>query len=96
MDDKPPALSGKPATQMMKENLEALHKAREAFIASEHSERIRRTSELQGKSNTLKATMYTTKEMIVMNGKVLALYLVRTHNKSLSNMEATVFVSTLV
>eukprot|EP00111_Clytia_hemisphaerica_P014173 TCONS_00041752-protein len=27
---------------MMKENLEVLHKAREAFIASEHSERIRR------------------------------------------------------
>ncbi|XP_066913250.1 uncharacterized protein [Clytia hemisphaerica] len=42
IDDKPPALSGKPATQMMKENLEVLHKAREAFIASEHSERIRR------------------------------------------------------
>ena len=42
MDDKPPALSGKPATQLMRENLEALHKAREAFIASEHSERIRR------------------------------------------------------
>ena len=34
MDDKPPALSGKPATQLMRENLEALHKAREAFIAS--------------------------------------------------------------
>ena len=42
MDDKPPALSGKPATKMIKDNLEALHKAREAFIASEHSERIRR------------------------------------------------------
>ena len=42
MDDKPPALSGKPATQMIKENLQMLHKAREAFIQSEHSERIRR------------------------------------------------------
>jgi len=42
MDDKSPALSGKPATQMIQENLRVLHKAREAFIQSEHSERIRR------------------------------------------------------
>ena len=40
--DKPPALSGEPATTLIKTNLDALHKAREAFIQSEHSERIRR------------------------------------------------------
>ena len=40
--DKPPALSGKPATQLIKTNLDALHKAREAFTQSEHSERIKR------------------------------------------------------
>ena len=40
--DKPPALSGEPATTLIKTNLNALHKAREAFIQSEHSERIRR------------------------------------------------------
>jgi len=39
---KPPALSGEPATSLIKTNLDALHKAREAFIQSEHSERIRR------------------------------------------------------
>ena len=42
LTNKPPALSGEPSTTLIKENLNALHKAREAFIQSEHSERIRR------------------------------------------------------
>lgn len=42
LNDKPPAITGKPSNQIIRENLNALHKAREAFIESEHSERIRR------------------------------------------------------
>ena len=37
-----PALTSKPASQIVKENLNAIHIARQAFIASENSERLRR------------------------------------------------------
>ena len=37
-----PAQTNKPVSKVISQNLEALHKAREAFIAAENSERIRR------------------------------------------------------
>ena len=40
--DDLPALTNQPATKILSDNLQALHKAREAFMASENSERIRR------------------------------------------------------
>ena len=42
MVDQPPALTAKPTSKILAKNLEALHKARESFIACENSERIRR------------------------------------------------------
>ena len=42
MIDQPPALTAKPTSKILAKNLEALHKARESFIACENSERIRR------------------------------------------------------
>ena len=39
-DDLPP-LSSKPTYQFIKDNLQALHRAREAIIASENSDHIR-------------------------------------------------------
>ena len=40
--DRPPALDFEPVSKMIKNNLHALHQAREAFIAAENSDRIRR------------------------------------------------------
>ena len=42
LNDKPPALDDMTSTKIIRENLNALHKARQAFIASESSEKIRR------------------------------------------------------
>ena len=42
LNDKAPALTSNPSNNTILKNLEALHKAREAFIASENSEKIRR------------------------------------------------------
>ena len=42
MEDNLPALSNKPASSIIKENLNALHKAREAFIQAEYSAKIKR------------------------------------------------------
>ena len=42
LSDKLPALTNKPVSKVISQNLEALHKAREAFIAAENSGRIRR------------------------------------------------------
>ena len=39
--DKPPALDDVTSTMIIKDNLDYLHKARQAFIASESSEKIR-------------------------------------------------------
>ena len=41
-DDKPPALTTKPANEIIRQNLNALHSARVAFTESEYSEKIRR------------------------------------------------------
>ena len=40
--DEPPALTHLPANEIIEQNLKSIHKAREAFIQSENSERIRR------------------------------------------------------
>ena len=40
--DRPPALSDETKSDIVRENLNALHKAREAFVRSENSERVRR------------------------------------------------------
>ena len=42
LSDKLPALTNKPVSKAISQNLEALHKAQEAFIAAENSERIKR------------------------------------------------------
>ena len=42
LSDDIPALSSKPVSDVIREHLQTLHSAREAFIASENSERIRR------------------------------------------------------
>jgi hypothetical protein len=42
LESNPPALTNKPSNLIIKENLETLHKAREAFIQSENSEEIKR------------------------------------------------------
>ena len=42
LSDDLPALSIKPSSQIVQENLNAIHSARAAFVASENSERIRR------------------------------------------------------
>ena len=42
LTDKPPALYGETSTDIVRENLNALHRAREAFIRSESSEKVRR------------------------------------------------------
>ena len=42
LSDQLPALTNKPKFSIIKENLDALHKAREAFVQSENSEKIRR------------------------------------------------------
>ena len=42
LSDKLPALTNKPTSSIIKENLEALHKARQAFIQAENSEKIKR------------------------------------------------------
>ena len=42
MNDELPALTAKASSKLIADNLNALHSAREAFIQSEHSERIRR------------------------------------------------------
>ena len=41
LSDKVLALTNKPVSKVISQNLEALHKAREAFTAAENSERIR-------------------------------------------------------
>ena len=40
--DKPPALDSDTSTRIIRDNLNALHTARQAFIASESSEKLRR------------------------------------------------------
>ena len=42
VNDRPPALTSKPDSKILRDNLDAIHKAREAFIASENSEKIKR------------------------------------------------------
>ena len=42
LHDKPPALGGKSTVEIIRNNLNALHKAREAFIECESSERLKR------------------------------------------------------
>ena len=42
LNDKAPALTATPSSKVVAENLQAMHKAREAFVQSENSERIRR------------------------------------------------------
>ena len=42
MSDRAPALTATPSSKAISNNLKALHKAREAFIASENSEKIRK------------------------------------------------------
>ena len=42
MTNKVPALTATPLRKIICNNLKAIHKAREAFIASENSEKIRR------------------------------------------------------
>ena len=42
LNDNLPALSNRPSSEILKDNLNALHMAREAFIQSENSEKIRR------------------------------------------------------
>lgn len=42
LNENAPALTRQPVSKIVSNNLEALHKAREAFIASENSEKIRR------------------------------------------------------
>ena len=41
LNKKAPALTRQPASKIVSSNLDAIHKAREAFIASENSEKIR-------------------------------------------------------
>ena len=42
LSDRPPAMEDVTATTIIRDNLNALHTARQAFIASESSERLRR------------------------------------------------------
>ena len=42
LHDRPPALTHESANKVIKNNLDALHKAREAFIQAENSDRIKR------------------------------------------------------
>ena len=44
--DLPPALTHKATSKIIKQNLDALHRAREAFIRAENSERIRRAARI--------------------------------------------------
>ena len=50
-DNKPPALEGKSTSKIVSENLAALHAARQAFIESESSEKIRRALRYQTRSH---------------------------------------------
>ena len=42
LDSKPPALNEDTSSEVVRKNLESLHKARQAYIASENSERLKR------------------------------------------------------
>ena len=59
LSDKLLALTNKPVSKVISQNLEALHKAGEAFIAAENSERIRRA---------LSHNIHTTCEVEYMTG----------------------------
>ena len=56
--DRPPALNHEASTLLIKKNLDALHNAREAFIKSENSDRIRRA--LSHNVRTTSDAVYTT------------------------------------
>ena len=43
LNEKVPALTRQPTSKIVSNNLDAIHKARESFISSENSEKIRRT-----------------------------------------------------
>ena len=53
LDAKPPALSEETTSEMVRKNLETLHKARQAYIASENCERLKRAL-----SHNLRTTGY--------------------------------------
>ena len=60
--DLPPALSHEASSKIIKQNLDALHRAREAFIKAENSERIRRAARTNIRSSNFNA--YTTGELV--------------------------------
>ena len=67
LTDKEPALTVEPATKTIADNLTALHKAREAFIESEHSERIRRA--LSKNIRTSSDTKYVSGDLVYYKRK---------------------------
>ena len=62
LSDKPPALTHESVTETIKSNLDALHKARKAFIETENSDRIRRA--LNNNIRTTGDAIYTTGDSV--------------------------------
>ena len=62
LDAKPPALSSESSSDILRKNLNALHKAREAFISSENSERLKRA--LKHNIRTSGGTRYYTNDKV--------------------------------
>ena len=70
LSDKLPALTNKRVSKVISQNLEVLHKVREAFIAVENSERIRRALS----HNILVVTKSILNVLIVESGMALQQY----------------------
>ena len=60
--DKPPALTHVPTSKILAEHLHALHSAREAFVSSENSEKIKRA--LSHNTRTSNEIRYTTGDIV--------------------------------
>ena len=98
LNKKAPALTRQPASKIVSSNLDARHKAREAFIASENSKKIRRALSHNiihlVTSNTSQETLPTISAWTVQNGMDQPKYLAKTANNCLSQTEEALAPST--
>ena len=67
IDNRPPALEGKTTSEIVAENLNAMHTARKAFIESESSEKLRRALRHQTRTST--DTRYITGDVVYYKRK---------------------------
>ena len=92
------ALTATPSSKVISNNLKAIYKVREAFIASENSEKMRRAlaHNIRTSGDILQETMFTSNMQTAENGMAQRQYYSKIGSNFSSKMEVLTSESTLV